>query len=173
MPLPHSVRESINSFVINQCLDFPVEKLETLIKYPDYILLTLYGFKSSRNVCEDSLFLSKLWNSPREESRTDLLEAVWILHSGENGNQDFIPNLSSIWGKDFFPPSSTFCYPELQRQFVFNNQYSSLLGDRHHEGAPFIVPVSDHQEKPSNAGYGPLLEVYLTKLESDGASLSN
>ncbi|CAG7786817.1 unnamed protein product [Allacma fusca] len=126
MPLMPSTRDKISSYIINRCLDFQLEKLEVLIEKG--FLKTMYGYKSCRNVCQDSLFLKRLFNSPREEFRKKLWLNVWHLQSEANGNNDFVRNLYSVCGMDFLTSSLKFTYSEGKENIVHNGRFFDLLG---------------------------------------------
>ncbi|CAG7820561.1 unnamed protein product, partial [Allacma fusca] len=118
-PPPPLNRERINSFIINQCMDFPIEKLEKLIDLPDSLLKILYGYKSCRNIPSlDSLFVRKLFHSPREEFRKDLWYRVSHLLPDHDENFTFLRNLCSICGMDVFTSSLKFTSAEVMKTFA-------------------------------------------------------
>ncbi|CAG7822006.1 unnamed protein product, partial [Allacma fusca] len=127
-PTPPSTRERINSFLINQCMDFPMEKLEPMFNYQVSPLETIYGFKSSRNVREDSLFVKKLFYAPREEFRSVLWFHVSQVQPYEGKNNNFVRNLCAICGMELFTASLKFTCSEEQTKFITYGGFRDLLG---------------------------------------------
>ncbi|CAG7831379.1 unnamed protein product [Allacma fusca] len=143
MPMPLSTRDNISSFILERCMEFPTEKVEMLIKMG--LLTTIYGYKSCRNVYEDSVFLKKLFASPPEQFRGQLWNNVCELQSSYNG--DFVQNLFSLCGTELFTSSLKFSHDKIKQGFVTKGfpQLTSCLNNMLMSTEnPWIIP--DFQE---------------------------
>ncbi|CAG7718284.1 unnamed protein product, partial [Allacma fusca] len=106
MELPELVRQNIVSPIYDRCQNFETDKVNILIKRR--LMITVYGYKSSRNVCKDYKFLTKLFHSKREELREYLWEDIWGIQANVDWNSEIVQNLYSISSMELFTSSLMF-----------------------------------------------------------------